>query len=187
MNQSARFVLVSRPRRRHHPDQCLCRDCLRRPDPRRLRSGPHQPGPAQLSSRPAATRSRSSSRTRSSSARTSTTKTRPGAASYKRAATKPGSLWYAHTYEPNPLAGRWDLAPGASPSGSIGRPRVLRRHHAGQRHDLPAGHRPGAALPPAPPQRLQRPVPEPAALCRRRQPERNHAGQQRHPDKHSHS
>ena len=33
----------------------------------------------------------------------------------------------------------------------------------------------------APPQRLQRPVPQPAALRRRRQPERNHPGCQRRP------
>ena len=70
---------------------------------------------------------------------------------------------------------------------SIGHPRVLRRHDAGERHDLPAGHRPGAPLPPAASSTPQRPVPQPAALRRRRQPERDHPGWQRHPDQRRHS
>ncbi len=61
------------------------------------------------------------------------------------------------------------------PSGSLGHPRVLRRHDARQRHRLPGGRSSGAPVPPADSQRLQRPVPEPAALCGRRQSERDHA------------
>ncbi len=62
--------------------------------------------------------------------RTSSPTTRPG-----RAPTTPGSLWYAHTYDPNRVGPR---DPQGSPApGSIGHPRVLRRHHAGQRHGLP--------------------------------------------------
>ena len=34
--------LVPRPRPRHHPDQCLCRDGLWPLDPRQFRAGPHQ-------------------------------------------------------------------------------------------------------------------------------------------------
>ena len=120
-------------------------------------------------SKPAATRSRSSSRTRSSSARDINTLDPTWSSVVQQAATRPGSLWYAHVYEPTTWTGRWELGPGGFtlPDPSL-HPRVLRRHHAGQRHDLPAGHRPGAPLPPAAPQRLQRPVPQPAALCRRR-------------------
>ena len=80
---------------------------------------------------------------------------------------KPGSLWYAHEYDPAPVGARGSAA---SLCRIPRRRRVLRRHHAGQRHDLPAGPCRGAALPPAAPQRLQRPLPEPAALRRRQQP-----------------
>ena len=84
-----------------------------------------------------------------------------------------GTLWYAHTYEVNQDggSGRWDLGLNtADPSRSLRHPRILRRHHAGQRHGVPERHRPGAPVSPAPAERLQRPVPQPPALYRQQNP-----------------
>ncbi len=74
-----------------------------------------------------------------------------------------GSLWYAHVYDPT----RWKLLNGKAflpPPGPLGYSRILRRHHAGQRHGLSRGHGGGPALPLPHPQRLPGPVSEPAVV-----------------------
>ena len=145
-----------------------------------VRGEPRQPGPAQLHRGCRRQRDPArSSRTRSSSA-PNINALGPDVAGYGwSSATTPGSLWYAHVYERNRWRaglerwrGRRQQPYAARP---VGDPRVLRRHDAGQRDRLPARSRSSEALPAAPAQRLQRAVPEPAAVRRRRQSERHHA------------
>ncbi len=133
--------VVSRPCRRHHPAQRLCRNCLRHADPRQVRSGsgrnnglPHYIEVLGGNVR----NSRSSSRTRSSSDPDIDDDPRWHRNWICKPLQNPGSLWYAHTYEPTTDGiGRWDLVSNFTLPGSLEHPRVLRRHHAGQRTTFP--------------------------------------------------
>ena len=113
------------------------------------------------SSKPAVANFPSSSRTRYSSARTSAPGPDLGS---ERPPETTGSLWYPHVYEKT--AGGSSAPEGICPI--LGHCRDVRRHHAGQRHGLSRGRGGAETVPPAHPQCLQCPVPEPPALRGRR-------------------
>ena len=90
-----------------------------------------------------------------------------------RADRRPAASGMPHTYEPD----RWD-AGGPERHPPLPDPSVVPEFFGDTMlvngTAYPEGHGRGAPLPPAAPQRLQRPVPEPAALRGRRQPGRDH-------------
>ena len=176
--------MVSRPRHRHHPAQCLCRHCLRPADPRRPSKRTSRTRACPTSSRPAATRSPSSSRTRSSSGRTSRASTRPGPTSTCRRSRGPRQPLVCPRLR---SAHRWDV-------GTTGGLHAARIHRAIPEFFGDTMLVNGTVFPQVTVQarryrlRLlnacQRPVPQPAALRRRQQPERHHAGCKRLPHEH---
>ncbi len=66
-----------------------------------------------------------------------------------------GSLWYAHVYE----RARWQAANRQYHPQPFRRRGVFRRYHADQWHGLPESYGKTSEIPPAYPERLQRPVP----------------------------